>query len=277
MTRDELLTIGLMARRSGLTTKALRHYDAIGLLRPVDVDRTSGYRRYGPEQVAQARTIRRLRDLDVPLDVIGDLLRADDQAKAEEVLTRHAATVEARTWRLQRIQHQLRQIIDSPGRTPMTEETDHETAGALDSDERRRLAAELFNFTWTLLEKTDRSQEDDDRMVHAAHASRFHWGEIGGAQQLAVGEWQCSRVYAVLGRGEPAVHHARRALEIAEAGEVPEWTVATAHEALARAHAVAGDRDEAKRFASLARELCDRITDPEDREVIEGDLATLPI
>ncbi|HEV8563948.1 MAG TPA: helix-turn-helix domain-containing protein [Actinomycetota bacterium] len=277
MTHDGLLTIGLTARRSGLTTKALRHYDAIGLLRPTDVDPDTGYRRYGPEQVPRARTIRRLRDLDVPLDVIGDLLRADDPAKAQEVLARHAATVEARTWRLQRIQHQLRQMIDSSGRTPITDETDHDTAAALDPDERRRLAAELFNSTWTLLEKPDRTQEDDDRMVHAAHASRFHWGEIGGAQQLAVGEWQCSRVYAVLGRAESALHHGRRALEIAEAGDAPDWTVASAYEAIARAHAVAGDRGEATRFASLAREVCDRITDPEDREVIEGDLATLPI
>jgi DNA-binding transcriptional MerR regulator len=276
MKDDERLTIGSVARNSGLTTKALRHYDAIGLLRPVDVDAATGYRRYEPGQVPQARTIRRLRDLDVPLEVIGDLLRADDPAKAEEVLTRHLATIDARTWRLQRIQHQLRQMIEKE-RTPMTDDTDHDNSATIDPDERRRLAADLFNFTWTLLEKTDRSQEDDDRMVHAAHASRFHWGEVGGAQQLAVGEWQCSRVYSVLGRAEPSLHHARRAVEIAEAGDVPDWTVASAYEAVARAHAVAGDRAEAKRFASLSREICDRITDPEDREVIEGDLATLPI
>jgi DNA-binding transcriptional MerR regulator len=280
MPNDERLTIGAMARRSGLTTKALRHYDAIGLLRPVDVDPSTGYRRYAPEQVPQARTIRRLRDLDVPLDVIGDLLRADDPAKADEILARHAAAVEARTWRLQRIQHQLRRLLDEPRRSSMSDEIDlidHEPTAALDPEERRRLAAELFNLTWTLLEKPDRSTEDDDRMVHAAHASRFHWGEIGGAQQLAVGEWQCARVYAVLGRAEPSLHHARRALEIAEEGDVPDWTMASAYEALARAHAVAGDRSEAERFAALAREAVDRIADPEDREVIEGDLATLPI
>src|SRR5262245_23145255 len=98
MPNDERLTIGAMSRRSGLTTKALRHYDAIGLLRPVDVDPTTGYRRYAPEQVPLARTIRRLRDLDVPLDVIGDLLRAGDPVKADEILARHASAVEARTW-----------------------------------------------------------------------------------------------------------------------------------------------------------------------------------
>ena len=159
----------------------------------------------------------------------------------------------------------------------MTGETDTAASGTLDPEDRRRLAAELFNFTWTLLEKLDSTPEDDDRTLHAAHASRFQWDEVGGAQQLAVGEWQCSRVYAVLGRAEPSLHHARRALEIAEAGDVPNWVTASAYEALARANAVAGDREEARRFAALAREPCDRIAEPEDREVIEGDLATLPI
>ena len=54
-------------------------------------------------------------------------------------------------------------------------------------------------------------------MIHAAHASRYHWGEVGDDVNLARGEWQCSRVYAVLGRGEPALWHARRCVEIAEA------------------------------------------------------------
>jgi DNA-binding transcriptional MerR regulator len=50
-----LLTVGHIARRSGLTTKALRHYDRIGLLPPAAVDSVTGYRRYGADQVVQAR------------------------------------------------------------------------------------------------------------------------------------------------------------------------------------------------------------------------------
>ena len=45
----------------------------------------------------------------------------------------------------------------------------------------KQLAAEYFNLTWDLLEKTDRAQEDNDEMIHAAHASRFHWGKVGNA------------------------------------------------------------------------------------------------
>ena len=69
----------------------------------------------------------------------------------------------------------------------------------------RRLAAELFNRVWSLLEKPDRDQTDDDTMLQAAHASRFHWGEVGEPVNFARGEWQISRVYAVLGRPEPAI------------------------------------------------------------------------
>ena len=50
------------------------------------------------------------------------------------------------------------------------------------------------------------------RCSTAARASRFHWGEVGEPVNRVRGEWQCSRVYAVLGRAEPALWHARRCL-----------------------------------------------------------------
>ena len=61
----------------------------------------------------------------------------------------------------------------------------------------RRLGVELFNEVWRLLE----TRQDDDRMLHAAHASRFHWGEAAeaGPANLARGEWQVSRVHVVQG------------------------------------------------------------------------------
>ena len=37
----------------------------------------------------------------------------------------------------------------------------------------------IFNQTWTLMEKPDRTREDDDEMLHAAHASRYHWARSG--------------------------------------------------------------------------------------------------
>ena len=63
----ELLTIGDFARASGLTPKALRLYDDLGLLRPAEVDPSSGYRRYAPEQLGQARLVATLRLVGMPL------------------------------------------------------------------------------------------------------------------------------------------------------------------------------------------------------------------
>jgi hypothetical protein len=151
-----------------------------------------------------------------------------------------------------------------------------EAPTTLAPDLQRRTAADLFNFTWTLLEKPDRSASEDDLMIHAAHAQRFHWEWAGDAVNHARGEWQVSRVYAVLERAEPALYHARRCLEICEANGIGDFDLAYAYEALARAHAVTEDGGDAARFAELARRAAEKISDPDDREHVLADLATLP-
>ena len=149
-------------------------------------------------------------------------------------------------------------------------------ADEVDAQVQRRLAAELFNRVWSLLEKQDRDQADDDTMLHAAHASRFHWGEVGEPVNFARGEWQVSRVYAVLGRAEPALFHARRCLEICQAHQIGDFDLAFAYEALARASAVANLPDDAARYAELARQAGEQIAEQDDREIFFADLATVP-
>ncbi|HTG48795.1 MAG TPA: hypothetical protein VK646_14180 [Actinomycetota bacterium] len=145
----------------------------------------------------------------------------------------------------------------------------------LDPAAERQLAVDLFNRTWTLLDMPERSAEDDVTMIHMAHASRHHWAAVGGPENLARGEWQCSRVYAALGRAEPARYHAERCLAICEANAIGDWDLAYAYEALARAAAVAGDADERARWLERARAAAQDVADPEDREHLEEDLATV--
>lgn len=144
------------------------------------------------------------------------------------------------------------------------------------SEDRRRLAVDLFNHVWTLLDKPERTPEEDDEMLHAAHASRFLWGEVGAPVNLVRGEWQISRVYATLGRPEPALHHARRCLELCEVAELEDFDLPYAYEALARAHGVAGNEKERDRYRKLARDAGGRIIDADDREHFLADLLTLP-
>jgi len=138
----------------------------------------------------------------------------------------------------------------------------------------RRLAVTLFNQTWELMAKEDRSAADDDRMLHMAHASRHHWGEVGTAANLARGEWQCSRVYAVLQRPEPCLHHARRVLALCAENGLVDWDLAFGHEALARGLALTGDVDAAR--TEIERALAVPIADDEDRSHLLTDLATVP-
>jgi hypothetical protein len=146
----------------------------------------------------------------------------------------------------------------------------------LTDQEERRLASGLFNEVWSLLEKPSRTTDEDDRMLHAAHASRLHWDTIGEPANFAIGEWQCSRVYSVLGRAEPALHHANRMLDICDQAGIAGYLRATAFEALARASFVAGDRDAGERARDAAWAEAAQIDDPEDREVFERDMASLP-
>ena len=143
------------------------------------------------------------------------------------------------------------------------------------SDE-RGIAVDLFNGTWTLMERDNRTVEEDDAMLHMAHASRHHWGQIGTPVNLGRGEWQCSRVYAILGRAEPALHHAQRCFDICKENDIADFDLAYAYEALARGYAVAGDSSKARMFTEEARAAADGIAEPEDREHLLDDLKTIP-
>jgi hypothetical protein len=145
-------------------------------------------------------------------------------------------------------------------------------------NDERQMAVDLFNRVWTLMEMADRTPEQDDEMIHAAHASRHHWAAVGTGANLARGEWQISRVYVTVGRAEPALYHAGRCLAYCEASldDIADWDLPYAYEALSRAHVVAGNQEEAKRYAARARELAAEVEDEHDREHLDEDLATLP-
>jgi hypothetical protein len=147
----------------------------------------------------------------------------------------------------------------------------------MDAEAQRTLAAALFNGTWDLLELPVRTSDQDDEMLHMAHASRHHWGAIGRWPNMAAGEWQCSRVYAVLGRAEPAMWHARRCLELCEEHGIGDYGPAAAYEALARAALVSGDFVSARQWQTMGLEACEAISEPEDRAPIETDLRSLTI
>jgi DNA-binding transcriptional MerR regulator len=270
---SSLMPIGRFSRLTGLTVKALRHYDELGLLRPAAVDPETGYRSYSTDQVGRAEWIRTLRLLELPLDDIATILATDDATTLKRLLVDQQRRTRVRQAELGWILQRLQPLID--GKEPVM----GTKAETLEPEEERRLGAELFNKTWTMMEKPERTAEENDEMIHCAHASAYHWIQVGTAANRSRSEWQCSRVHAILGQVEQALWHARRCLEIVQ--EDPEamkdWDLPAAYEAMARAHMVAGDREETRRYYDLGTAATALIEDEDDRRIIEADFATILI
>ena len=147
----------------------------------------------------------------------------------------------------------------------------------LDPETQRTVAALLFNRTWDLLDLGDaRTDAQSQELVDVAHASNWHWSQIGGLEQAVVGEWLISRANAAAGFGEAAVRHAQRAFTLLHSGDgLPDWLESSVQEGLARAHLADGDRDAAEFAFHAATDALDKIAEDDDRALIAGQLAEL--
>lgn len=93
---NTLVSIGRFSQLTRLTLRALRLYDELGLLAPAAVDEESGYRYYRLNQAATAERIRALRELEMGLEDIREVLRAPDEAAARRLLGAHRDRLAAR-------------------------------------------------------------------------------------------------------------------------------------------------------------------------------------
>jgi hypothetical protein len=142
-----------------------------------------------------------------------------------------------------------------------------------EAEAHRHFAIQFNGETWDLLDKAERTKEDDERMLYSAFASCRHWLEAGTGVHHQRGEWMIARVYSVLGLGEAAVRHANRCLELTTeyASEMEDFDKAFAYEAVARANAVAGNRGEALKYIELAEKAGEAIADEQNKEIFVGD------
>jgi Flp pilus assembly protein TadD len=140
----------------------------------------------------------------------------------------------------------------------------------------RYFSAHAFNGAWDYIRLPTRTDEETEAMLHAAHASFWHWSHRPDLTptNLSIGYWQLARVYTLAGEPETALRYARRCLEAsAEAEPVYQGF---AHEALARAELARGDMEEAAAHKARALALAHQVDDPEDRLLLTNDLEALP-
>lgn len=112
---DPLMPIGMFSRASLVSVKALRNYHELGLLVPDSIDAATGYRSYRVSQLADAAVVKRLRDLDVPLRDIAEVVRARDPEVTRKVIAEHAAEMERRLRDVAAIVEELQSALERPG------------------------------------------------------------------------------------------------------------------------------------------------------------------
>ncbi|MDX5393984.1 MAG: Cu(I)-responsive transcriptional regulator [Caulobacteraceae bacterium] len=108
------MNIGQASRASGVTTKMIRYYDEIGLVRPIS--RTdSNYREYEERQVNELRFIKRARSLGFSMEEITLLLslwrdRARPSREVKAIADKHVADLDARIAEMQAMADTLRHL-----------------------------------------------------------------------------------------------------------------------------------------------------------------------
>lgn len=142
--------------------------------------------------------------------------------------------------------------------------------------------AQLNNDLWRDIDDAtitpDSSSDDKDAFLYTAFASAYHWRQIGTRANQARAEHLISRVAVVVGLPDVALRHANRCLELVEehSEEMEDWDLAFALEALARAQVACGRAAEAHETLQRARAATAEISDSDDREIVEGELAREP-
>jgi len=103
---DHLLAIGRFSAATGLSHKALRIYDDMGLLSPSHTDAFTGYRYYEADQVRRGQLIRRMREMEMSLQAIREVLAASP-TEAERLLTGYRREFDLRNRQVHQITSQL--------------------------------------------------------------------------------------------------------------------------------------------------------------------------
>jgi hypothetical protein len=157
----------------------------------------------------------------------------------------------------------------------------HEAAIEL-GDIHRWFGVHLNNEAWNVIDQWASVPDDQPRRreeaLYRAYASVYHWMQVGNPINQGRGEHLVSRTAVLVGFPELAIRHASRYLELIEAHPdlAEDWDYAYAHEAMARALAMAGEMELAGIERAEAEQLCDLIAEDEDRVVVAGELAREP-
>jgi hypothetical protein len=138
-------------------------------------------------------------------------------------------------------------------------------------------SADCFNKTWELIDKTDRTPEEDEQMLRLSMASAWHWTQREDCQptNMSIAYWQIARVYALLQQADNARRYGQLCLDVSSGENIEPFYLGYAYEALARAEMVAGDPTRMQRYLEKAHQAAELVTDTESKGMLVADLKTI--
>lgn len=140
----------------------------------------------------------------------------------------------------------------------------------------RRLASQANNRAWTLAEMLSRSPEQDEAMLHAAHAAMHFWSIVGDPGHRANAEQLLAHVYALLKWPERAALYLGKSSAYFEQRIGEPWEVAFGHAVAANVAYAAGNlTDHARHYAKAVAAAAD-ITDPPTLDMFAATLRVIP-
>jgi hypothetical protein len=141
----------------------------------------------------------------------------------------------------------------------------------------RRFAVEMNNRAWAIVDNAGRTPEEEEEMLHAAHAAAVHWSRVGTERNKAAADMLLGQAHSVVGNGALAMRYAKRSHGYITSHESPDWEIAFAHAVLANAARAAGDGALYSQQYTLAKSLGEAISDREDKEIFEQFFARIPV
>ena len=144
------------------------------------------------------------------------------------------------------------------------------------SSDNQYYSKEFFNSTWDLIDKAERTPREIEKMIHLSHASLCHWLLRPDCtdQNLSIGYWHLSRVYAVAQEPQNALKYGKLCLDFSLKDDVEKIYLAFAYEAIARSYALLGESVSRDLYLKKAKELSEQLK-VEDKKQILGDLLTI--
>jgi tetratricopeptide (TPR) repeat protein len=131
-----------------------------------------------------------------------------------------------------------------------------------------------FNQAWDLIDKPDRTPQEEVEMIMLSFVSHWHWTqrEDYTSEKASIAYWQIARIYTILGQYENAIRFAHLCLQTSQEEGIKPFFLAYAYEALARAETLAGNKQQVNKYLDEAKEIANSIIDVQERNMLLADL-----